>query len=101
MQKFKTLKFKVKQKRFSKYAFPNIFMFPMPLKACITTSSNISDRRMDNFHFINQEKVGGFLKNQRIIPRIVRVHVCLIHPSIHPLILRLIYVQILTEESVW
>lgn len=73
----------------------------MPLKACITTSSNISDRRMHNFHFINQEKVGGFLKNQRIIPRIVRVHVCLIHPSIHPLILRLIYVQILTEESVW
>lgn len=73
----------------------------MPLKACITISSNISERRMNNVHFINQEKVGGFLKNQRKIPRIVRAHVCLIHPSIHPLILQLIYGQILAEEFVW
>lgn len=76
-------------------------MFPAPLKACITTFSNISDRSMNNFHYINEEKVEGFLKNQRTIPRIVRVHVCLIHPSIHPLILQLINVQILTEEFVW
>lgn len=41
---------------------PNILMFPVPLNACINTSSNISGSRMNNFYFIYQEKVEGFLK---------------------------------------